>query len=81
MVDEGGGDVFLLLPRVLLEEGASVGGREVVGLDLPAVGRLLEWVQAKGGGELSKTILPIGGRPPSKGTILNKSRRSHHLSW
>ena len=41
----------------------------VVVLDLPAIGRLLEQVRAKKGGKLSKTMLPIGGRLPSKGTI------------
>ena len=68
VVDVEGIDVFLLLPRVLLEGGASVDGCEVANLDLLAVGRMLEWVLAKGGGELSKTILPMGGRPLSKGT-------------
>ena len=69
MVDARGGDIFLLLPRVLLEEGASVDGRRAVGLDLLAVGRLLERVQVEGGGELSKTMLPMGGRLFSKGTM------------
>ena len=58
MVDAGGGDVFLLLPRVLLEGGALADDRRAVGIDLPAVGRLLERVRAEGGGELSKTMLP-----------------------
>ena len=48
MADARGGDVFLLLPRVLLEGGLLVEGREVVGLDLPIVGRLLERVRAEG---------------------------------
>ena len=69
VADVGGGDVFLLLPRVLLEGGASADGYRVMGLDLLVVERLLERVQAEGGGELSKTILHIGGRPPLKGTI------------
>ena len=64
MADKGGGDVFLLLPRVLLERRVSVDGGGVEGLGLPAVGRLLERVRAEGGGELSRTILPMGGRPP-----------------
>ena len=67
VVDVEGIDVFLLLPRVLLEGGASVDGCEVANLDLLAVGRMLEWVLAKGGGELSKTLLPMGGRLLSKG--------------
>ena len=62
---KGGGDVFLLLPWVLLEEGAFVDGCGVAVLDLPIVGCLLERVQAKGGGEPSRTILPMGGRLPS----------------
>ena len=69
MVDTGGGDVFLLLPRVLLEGGASVDDRRAIGLGLLAVGRLLKQVHAKERGELSKTILPMGGRLLSKGTM------------
>ena len=65
MVDEGGGDVFLLLPWVLLEGGASTDGRGVVGLDLLVIGRLLERVRVEGGGKALRTILPIEGRPPS----------------
>ena len=68
MADGGGGYVFLLLPRVLLEGGASMDGlkdglrMEVIGL--LAVEHLLEQVRAEGGRELSRTMLPIGGRPP-----------------
>ena len=80
MVDAGGGDVFLLLPRVLLERGASVDGYGVVGLDLLIVGRLLERVQAEGGGELSKTILPMG-RPPSKGTMSEQVSEESSPTW
>ena len=69
MTDERGGDVFLLLPLVLLDGGASVYTRRAVSLNLLGVGRLLEWVRAEGEGELSKTILPMGGRLPSKGTM------------
>ena len=65
MADEGGEDVFLLLPWVLLEEGAFMDGYEVVGLGLLIVGRLLERVRAEGKGEPSRTILPMGGRSPS----------------
>ena len=36
--------VLLLLPQVLLEGGASADGRGAVGLDLPTIGCLLEWV-------------------------------------
>ena len=68
VVDVEGRDVFLLLPRVLLEGGALVDGCEVANLDLLAVGHMLEWVLAKGGGELSKTLLPMGGRLLLKGT-------------
>ena len=64
MADEGGGDVFLLLPWVLLEGGAFMDGRGAAGLFLPAVGRLLERVRAEGGGEPLRTILPMGGRLP-----------------
>ena len=48
VADEGRGDVFLLLSRVLLEEGASMDGRGAVGLNLLAEGRLLERVQKEG---------------------------------
>ena len=48
VADEGRGDVFLLLSRVLLEEGASMDGRRAMGLNLPAEGRLLERVQVEG---------------------------------
>ena len=60
MVDAGGGDVFLFLPRVLLEEEASADGHGAVGLDLLTVGCLLKRVRAKKGGKLSKTMLPRG---------------------
>lgn len=66
MADESGGDVFLLLPQVLLKEGAHVDGRGVEGLGLPVVGRLLERVRVEGGGELLRAMLPMGGRPPYK---------------
>ena len=66
---EGCRDVFLLIPQVLLEGGASADGHGAASLDLPIVGRLLKWVRVEGGGEHSKTTLPMGGRPPSKGTI------------
>ena len=72
MADVKWGDVFLLLPRVLLKK-ALANGRRAVCLDLPAIGHLLERVQVKGGGELSKAMLPIGGKPPQKGQRLNKS--------
>ena len=68
MANVGGGDVFLFLPWVLLEVGVSTDGRGAVGLDLLVVGCLLERVRAEGG-ELSKAVLPIGGRLLSKGTI------------
>ena len=69
VVDTGGRDVFLLLPRVLLEGGASVDDHKVVNLDLLAVGRALGQVRVEGGGVLLETILPMGGRPLSKGTM------------
>ena len=40
-------------------------GHRVEGLGLLAVGRLLERVRAEEGGEPSRTMLPMGGRPPS----------------
>ena len=64
VADERGGDIFLLLPRVLQEGGASVDGCGAASLDLPEVGRLLEQVRVKGGGEPSKTMLPMRGRTP-----------------
>ena len=73
MVDVEGGDVFLLLPRVLLEGGASVDGCGVVGLDLLVVRCLLEWVQAEGGREPSNTMLPMGGRSLLKGIMSKKA--------
>ena len=57
-----------MLPRVLLEGGASIDNRGAVNLDLVVVGRMLERVRVEGGREPSKTILPMGGRPLSKGT-------------
>ena len=68
MVDIGGGEVFLLLPRVLLEGGVSVDSCKAVNLDLLVVGRMLEQVRAEGGEDPSKTILPMGGRLLLKGT-------------
>lgn len=55
MVDKGGGDVFLLLPEVLLEGGESEGYLGMGGLDLVAADPLVERV-------LSRTMLPIGRR-------------------
>ena len=82
MVDVEGGDVFLSLPWVLLEGGASSDSRGVEGLDLPIVERLLEWVWAEGGGELSKTMLPMGGRSLSKSTMSEQvlKESSHFLA-
>ena len=75
VVDAGGGDVFLLLPRVLLEGGALVDGYRVVKLNLLAVGRMLGWVRVEGGGVFFKTILPMGGRPLSKGTTSEQASK------
>ena len=69
VADEGGGEIFLLLPWVLLEGGVSTDGHGATGLDLPVIGRLLERVRAEKGGELSKTMSLMGGRPPLKGKI------------
>ena len=69
MANEAGGDVFLLLPQVLLEGGASMDGFGVGGLGLPIVERLLEQGRAELRGELFRTILPMGGRPPLHGMI------------
>ena len=69
MANEAGGDVFLLLPQVLLEGGASTDGFGVGGLGLPIVERLLEQGRAELRGELFRTILPMGGRPPLHGMI------------
>ena len=65
MVERGGKDVFLFLPRVLLEARASILGLRAEGLGLLAIERLLERVRAEEGGEPSKTMLPMGGRPLS----------------
>ena len=62
MVDAEGGDVFLLLPLVLLEGGASGNGRG-------ANGPRLTCSRAPVGTGTSKTVLPTGGRSPSKGTM------------
>ena len=72
MADKGGGDVFLLLPRILLEKGVFVDGSRMEGLGLPAVGHLLERVRVEGAGELLRTMLPMGGRPPLYGTMLEQ---------
>ena len=64
VVDTGGGEVFLLLPHVLLEGGASIDSCGAVNLDLLAVGRTLERVRAAGGGELSKGTTSEQGSSP-----------------
>ena len=64
MVDGGGKDVFLFLSWVLLEGAASILGLRAKGLGL-LVERLLEQVRAEGGGEPSKIMLLMGGRPLS----------------
>ena len=46
-----------------------MNGFAVGGLGLPTIERLLEWVRVEVGGELSMTILPMGGRPPLYGMI------------
>ena len=69
VVDIRGGKAFLLLPRVLLEEGAFVDSHRAMNLNLLAVGHTLERVRVEGGGEPSKTIFLMGGRPLSKGTM------------
>ena len=75
MANGGGGDVFFLLPRVLLEGGVFVVGLGAESLRLLAIERLLEWVKAEGREELSRTILPIRGRSrhPHKERCQNKS--------
>ena len=80
MVDGLSEDVFLLLPRVLLEGRASTDGFGAGGLSLLVVGGLgllvveglLEQVQAEEGGESSRNILPIGRRPPLYGMMLEQ---------
>ena len=63
MANGVGEDVFLLLPRVLLEGGASKSGLGAEALGLLA--KNAYWnVQAERGGELSRIMLPIRGRPP-----------------
>ena len=61
MVDARGGDVFLLLPCVLLDGGALEGCLSKGGLDLVAVDLLVERVLTEKGEMLSRTMLPIGG--------------------
>ena len=72
MANEAGRDVFLLLPRVLLKEGASIDGCGMGDLDLATIERLLERVLAERGGELSRTMLLIGGRPSLYETMLEQ---------
>lgn len=72
MENRTGRDVFLLLPWVLLEREASTDSFNVGSLDLTVVERLVERVLAKGGGELSRTMLPIGGRPSLYRTMSEK---------
>ena len=64
MVDGVGGYVFLLLPRVLLEGGASEGCLDMGGLNWATIDLLVERALVEGGGVLSKTMLQMGGRPP-----------------
>ena len=74
MANRAGRDVFLLLPWVLLEGGASRASLGAEGLGLLVVERLLERVW-KGGGELTRTMFPIGGRPPPIGNNVKTSLR------
>lgn len=67
MVDEAGGDDFLLLAWVLLEGEASMDGFGVEDLALPLVECLLERVRTEGEGEPSITMLLIRRRPPLYG--------------
>lgn len=81
MANWAGGDVFLLLPLVLLEGRASMDGFGIRGLDLATIERLLKRVRAKGGRELSRTMLPMGEGLPYTGRYQNKSQRNRHPSW
>ena len=80
VVDAGEGEVFLLLPCVLLEGGASVDGCEAMNLNLLVVGRMLERVRV-GGGMPSKTILPMERRPLSKGTMSEQASKESPPFW
>lgn len=63
-MDRAGGDVFLLLARVMLEGRVSNGCLDIRGLDLVAANLLVEQVLDKRG-VLLRTMLAIGGKPPS----------------
>lgn len=73
MADEIGENVVLLLPRVLLEGGASEGYLSSGGLDLATIELLVEWVLVEREGVLLMIMLPIGGRPSLKGTIFEQA--------
>ena len=48
VAEKSGGDIFLLLPQVLLEGGASMDDHGAAGLGLLAVRRLLNEYEQKG---------------------------------
>ena len=64
MENGAGGDVFFLLPWVLLEGGASRVGLGAEGLGLLVIECLLERVRVEVGGGLTRTMLPMGGMAP-----------------
>ena len=64
VVDTGRGEVFPLLPHVLLERGAFVDNCGVVNLDLLVVRRTLERVLVARGGDISKGTTSEQGSSP-----------------
>ena len=68
------GEVFLLLPQVLLEGRASEGYFNSEGLGLTTIDFMVEQVLIAGG-VLSRMILPIRGRSPTYGTISKQTSR------
>ena len=63
MGDGAGGDVFLLLPWVLLEGGASKDCLGMGGLGWVVANLLVEWALVEGG-VLLRTMLLMERRPP-----------------
>ena len=69
--DQTKGEVFFMLPRVLLEGGASKGCLGNGGLGLTVANFLVERDLTAGEGVLSRIVFPTGERFPTYGTKKN----------
>ena len=75
----GWGRCLPLVAMILLERGASVSCLGMGGLDLATTNLLVERALVEGGRVFSRTMLPMGGRPPFEGTIFDQTPKTSTL--